>query len=87
MPDVTMNPQPTDLTLSGMRVHVWTGGTGPVLLLLHSAWGDGSMSWAAVWNDLSQSFTVVAPDLPGFGLSEPLDEPTLLANARCSGPA
>jgi pimeloyl-ACP methyl ester carboxylesterase len=82
MPNDTMNPQPTDLMLSGKRVHVWTGGTGPALLLLHSAWGDGSMSWAPVWNDLSQSFFVIAPDMPGFGASDPLDKPSLAANAR-----
>jgi len=77
-----MNPQPEDLILSGKRVHVWTGGSGPALLLLHSAWGDAEMSWAPVWNDLSRSFTIIAPDLPGFGVSDPLDEPMLAGNAR-----
>jgi pimeloyl-ACP methyl ester carboxylesterase len=67
--------------LSGKRVRVFTSGTGPALLLLHSAWGDAEMSWAPVWNALSESFMVVAPDLPGFGASEPLDMPTLTANA------
>jgi pimeloyl-ACP methyl ester carboxylesterase len=76
-----MNPQPTDLMLSGKRVHVWTGGTGPALLLLHSAWGDAEMSWGPVWNELSVFFTIIAPDLPGFGTSEPLDDPSLAANA------
>jgi pimeloyl-ACP methyl ester carboxylesterase len=77
-----MNPQPTDLILSGKRVHVWTNGTGPALLLLHSAWGDAEMSWGPVWNELSRSFKIIAPDLPGFGTSEPLDTPSLAANAR-----
>lgn len=77
-----MNPQPTDLMLSGKRVHVWTGGAGPVLLLLHSAWGDAEMSWGLMWNELSAFFTVIAPDLPGFGTSESLDNPSLAANAR-----
>ncbi len=67
--------------LSGKRVHVWTGGSGPALLLIHSAWGDAEMSWIRVWNDLSKSFTVIAPDMPGFGASEPLTEPSLSANA------
>jgi pimeloyl-ACP methyl ester carboxylesterase len=39
------------------------------------------MSWAPVWNELSRSFTVIAPDLPGFGASDPLDEPSLIAYA------
>jgi pimeloyl-ACP methyl ester carboxylesterase len=76
-----MNPQPEDLILLGKRVHVWTGGTGPALLLLHSAWGDAEMSWGTVWNELSAFFTIVAPDLPGFGKSEHLDNVSLAANA------
>ena len=73
---------PKDIMLSGKRVRVFTGGTGPALLLLHSAWGDAEMSWSPVWSGLSESFTVIAPDLPGFGASERLDAPTLSANAR-----
>ncbi len=73
---------PSDITISRKKVHVWTGGTGPALLLLHSAWGDAEMSWTSVWNDLSASFAVMAPDLPGFGVSERLDKPSLEANAR-----
>ncbi len=81
MPDNSPLTQ-KDIMLSGKRVHVFTGGTGPALLLLHSAWGDAEMSWSPVWSGLSESFTVIAPDLPGFGASEPLDAPTLAANAR-----
>lgn len=77
----SMNPQPADIMLSGKRVHVWMGGNGPALLLLHSAWGDAELSWSRVWNDLAQAFTVIAPDLPGFGASDPLDKPTLHGNA------
>jgi pimeloyl-ACP methyl ester carboxylesterase len=77
-----MNPQPTDLMLNGKRVHAWIGGTGPVLLLVHSAWGDAAMSWAPVWNELGKSFTVLAPDMPGFGASDPLEAPTLSAFAE-----
>ncbi len=68
------------MMISGKRLRVWSGGAGPALLLLHSAWGDAKLSWAAVWEDLSAHFTVVAPDLPGFGTSEPLDEPSLAAH-------
>jgi len=70
------------LMLSGRKVTIWTGGVGPALLLLHSAWGDAEMSWQPVWNELARSFTVIAPDLPGFGASDPLVAPSLAANAR-----
>ena len=74
--------QAEDLAISGQRVHVWTGGSGPALLLLHAAWGDAEMSWSRVWSDLSRSFRVIAPDLPGFGASAPLHHPSLAANAN-----
>ena len=82
MPDTTGNPRPIDIVIAGKRLHAWTGGAGQALLLLHSAWGDAEMSWARVWNELSRSFTVIAPDLPGFGASDPLAGPTLAANAN-----
>jgi 2-hydroxy-6-oxonona-2,4-dienedioate hydrolase len=82
MPGKTGNPRPTDIVIAGKRLHAWIGGAGQALLLLHSAWGDAEMSWARVWNELSKTFTVIAPDLPGFGASDPLDEPTLSANAN-----
>lgn len=75
------HPRPTDLVLSGQRLHVRTAGTGPALLLLHSAWGDAEMSWSAVWDGLARSFLVIAPDMPGFGASAPLAQPSLASNA------
>jgi len=75
--------RPKDITVSRRRIHVWTGGEGPALLLLHSAWGDAEMSWASVWNELSRSFTVIAPDMPGFGLSEPAVKSSLSAQDTC----
>ncbi len=65
------------ITLSGRKVHFWKGGSGPALLLLHAAWGDAEMSWSRVWDQLAQSYTIIAPDLPGFGQSEKLSAPTL----------
>lgn len=44
-------------------------GEGPVLLLLHPAFLD-RMVWARVMPRLAERFDVVAPDLPGHGLSE-----------------
>jgi len=75
-------PRPQDVSVSGLRVHCWLGGAGPAILLFHAAWGDAEMSWRSVWNQLSRSFTVIAPDLPGFGLSSGLPRPSLSAMAR-----
>lgn len=71
-----------DFILAGKHLHVRTGGSGPALLLLHSAWGDAELSWSRVWDELSKFFFVIAPDMPGYGASDALDEPTLAANAE-----
>ena len=51
-------------------------------MLFHAAWGDAEMSWRSVWNQLSRSFTVIAPDLPGFGLSSGLLRPSFSVMSR-----
>ncbi len=40
------------------------------------------MGWSNVWNELGRSFTVIAPDLPGFGRSSAMVRPSLPAMAR-----
>jgi len=81
MKEHTHPMQPQDLDLADGRVHFWKGGDGPGLLLLHAAWGDAEMSWSRVWDPLSRSFTVIAPDLPGFGQSAGQARPSLSAMA------
>ena len=79
METVPPMPQPRHVTLTGQRVRAWVGGKGPFLLLLHTGWGDAGMSWRNVWDRLALSFTVIAPDLPGFGESSRLLRPSLSA--------
>ena len=43
------------------------------MVLLHSVIGN-SASLSLLIEELSKDFTVIAPDLPGFGLSDPMDE-------------
>lgn len=74
--------RPHELTVDGLRVHLWSGGTGPAVLLLHAAWGDAELSWCKVGDQLARSFTVIAPDLPGFGGSASLPRPSLAAMAK-----
>ena len=77
--------QAENLILSGQKMHFWRGGAGFPLLLLHSAWGDAEMSWSSVWEELSDSFMVIAPDLPGFGQSSQIARPSLRAMAKRLG--
>ncbi|MDB5176285.1 MAG: alpha/beta hydrolase [Candidatus Saccharibacteria bacterium] len=47
-------------------------GKGPAVLLLHG-WGDSAKGFAATTAALASGYTVIAPDLPGFGASQAPD--------------
>lgn len=55
--------------VNGIRLHYITSGTGPALLLLHGT-PKNSFYWYRLWPLLSQHFTLVAPDLRGFGYTD-----------------
>ncbi len=59
------------VSAGGLRWHVQVAGHGPVLLLLHGT-GASTHSWRDLLPKLAQRFTVIAPDLPGHGFSDPL---------------
>jgi haloacetate dehalogenase len=51
---------------SGTTIHVVKGGQGPPLLLLHGA-PQTHLSWRLVAPQLAKQYTVIAPDLRGYG--------------------
>jgi pimeloyl-ACP methyl ester carboxylesterase len=53
------------------RVHHIEAGSGRPVVLLHGGSGGGA-NWFRVLGPLSHEYRVLAPDLPGFGLSEPV---------------
>jgi len=53
---------------SGATIHVRRGGSGPPLLLLHG-FPQTNVIWHKIAPELAKRFTVVAPDLRGYGLS------------------
>ncbi len=55
---------------AGFRWHVQVMGEGPVILLLHGT-GAATHSWRDLAPLLARDFTVVAPDLPGHGFTDP----------------
>ena len=57
------------VSVHGHEISYRTGGTGPVVLLVHGMAGSSS-SWKPVLPDLAQHMTYVAPDLPGHGQSD-----------------
>ena len=48
-------------------------GKGKLVLFLHG-WGDSSQGSLALQNELTKSYTVLAPDLPGFGKTQAPDK-------------
>jgi pimeloyl-ACP methyl ester carboxylesterase len=54
--------------------HVARVGKGPPLLLLHG-WPEFWLSWEPVMTRLAHRFTLIAPDLRGFGDSDKPDGP------------
>jgi len=56
------------VTLHGRESGYLVGGEGPVLLLIHGMAGTCE-NWRGVIEPLARNHTVIAPDLPGHGLS------------------
>ncbi len=56
------------ISINGCSINLAKGGSGPTMLYLHGA--GGSKGWMPFMDQLSDRFTVLAPDHPGFGLSD-----------------
>jgi pimeloyl-ACP methyl ester carboxylesterase len=70
-----------ELELHGHAVTYRTAGSGPPLLLLHGI-TNSSQTWEPVADQLSEHFTILAPDLLGHGNSAtPRGDYSLGANA------
>ncbi len=57
-------------TVHGRSVAYTEAGSGPVLLLVHGI-AVSSENWQPVIEPLGRTYTVIAPDLPGHGASQP----------------
>lgn len=57
-----------DVAVSGTTIHLVTAGDGPPLLLVHG-YPQTHVLWRKVAPALAEDFTVVAPDLRGYGRS------------------
>jgi haloacetate dehalogenase len=55
-----------EVVLDDAAVNVTTGGDGPPLLLLHG-YPQTRTAWHAVAGPLARRFTLIIPDLPGYG--------------------
>lgn len=55
-----------NITTSGATIHVLKGGSGPALLLLHGH-PETHITWHKIAGELAKQYTVVLPDLRGYG--------------------
>ena len=60
--------QRLDTEVHGVRFAGVIGGSGPPVLLLHG-YPQTHIAWRKIAPDLSRSYTLVIPDLPGYGAS------------------
>ncbi|WP_223166282.1 alpha/beta fold hydrolase [Nonomuraea sp. SYSU D8015] len=71
--------------LGGLRMHYLIDGDGPLLVLLHG-WPQTGYCWRAIIPALAEHFTVVAPDLRGYGRTDKpadgYDKRTMAADVR-----
>jgi pimeloyl-ACP methyl ester carboxylesterase len=67
--------------VNGLHLHYVIQGNGPRLVVLLHGWPEFWYSWRFQLAELSKHYTVVAPDLRGFNLS---DKPEGVENYRTS---
>ncbi|MEM1259918.1 MAG: alpha/beta hydrolase [Bacteroidota bacterium] len=58
-----------DTRIDGLNIHAVIGGSGAPLLLLHGA-PESHVMWRNLAPNLAKSFTVIMPDLRGYGRSD-----------------
>jgi pimeloyl-ACP methyl ester carboxylesterase len=59
------------IKINGLDVRYYSAGQGEPVMVIHGGAGDASTWWNNI-AELSLNYTVYAPDLPGFGGSQPL---------------
>jgi pimeloyl-ACP methyl ester carboxylesterase/putative sterol carrier protein len=60
--------QQIDVEAEGLHLSTYVVGSGPPVLLLHGL-GASKISWLPIMPELSRSYRLVVPDLPGHGES------------------
>ena len=64
-----------NISIEGRKLHYLSGGKGPVIMLFHAS-PMSSRSLMPLIQLLQSDFTVIAPDTPGYGLSDlPVAQP------------
>lgn len=75
-------PSGSFVSVDGKRLHYEMQGEGPDLVMIHGASGSLRDLTFRLRDRLTDRFRVIVVDRPGLGHSDPLDETSLLAQAR-----
>lgn len=75
-------PTGTFVTVAGKRLHYEMTGQGPDLVMIHGASGSLRDMTFALRDRLTDRYRVTVVDRPGLGHSDPIDDPSLHAQAR-----
>lgn len=78
------NFRSVEVETSGARLSAVVGGAGAPVLLLHG-YPQTKAAWHRVAGPLAEKFTVIAPDLPGYGDSRVIDPPQDWGSKRWMG--
>jgi pimeloyl-ACP methyl ester carboxylesterase len=70
--NMTIKIKSNTIKINGRDVLYYTAGEGEPLLVIHGGGGDARTWWDNI-AVLAERYKVYAPDLPGFGGSQPLD--------------
>ena len=65
------NIQSKKMKVGELDIHYLCGGQGDPLIVIHGG-SEGAKAWAGNMVGLCENYTVYIPDLPGFGLSQPM---------------
>ncbi|MGV6393355.1 alpha/beta fold hydrolase [Pseudomonas caspiana] len=65
--------RPIDVEAGGVQFAGAIGGEGPPVLLLHG-YPQTHIAWRRTAPELAKNYTVIIPDLPGYGSSQPMEQ-------------
>jgi pimeloyl-ACP methyl ester carboxylesterase len=69
--DILNKVQKKIIKLDGLDVNYYTAGRGEPVVVIHGGGGD-ARTWSQNIEALASKYAVYAPDLPGYGASQPL---------------
>jgi pimeloyl-ACP methyl ester carboxylesterase len=62
-----MEPESLTANLTGARIHYLKAGSGKKTLVLIHGFGDTSRMWIPLFDQFSNDYTIIAPDMRGLG--------------------